>query len=211
MTMPGAAHLVFLVEEPSMESFLRGLLPRVIPRGVSFDAHPFGGKDDLMAKLEARLRGYASWLPANWRIFVIVDRDDDDCRLLKARMDRIAQGAGLRTGSRLRASDRVEWQLVSRIAIEELEAWYFGDWDAVRAAYPRVPKGIQRKHAYRDPDAISGGTWQAFERVMQRSGYFSAGLRKIELASEMGLRIDPSRNRSASFAALHSVLADAVA
>jgi hypothetical protein len=25
--------------------------------------------------------------------------------------------------------------VVNRLAIEELEAWYFGDWEAVRAAY----------------------------------------------------------------------------
>ena len=25
------------------------------------------------------------------------------------------------------------WRLVNRIAVEELEAWYFGDWAAVRA------------------------------------------------------------------------------
>ncbi len=33
-----------------------------------------------------------------------------------------------------------------------------------------------------DPDAIPGGTWEAFERVLQRSGYFQTGLRKLEAA-----------------------------
>ncbi len=30
-------HLVFLVEEPSMEAFLRGLLPRIIPEACGFE------------------------------------------------------------------------------------------------------------------------------------------------------------------------------
>lgn len=44
---------------------------------------------------------------------------------------------GLRTGA-----GGAPWQLVNRIAIEELEAWYFGDWEAVRTAYPRIPSTI---------------------------------------------------------------------
>ena len=32
------------------------------------------------------------------------------------------------------------WQVVNRIAIEELQAWHFGDWEAARQAnpYPRA-------------------------------------------------------------------------
>ena len=54
-----AGHLEFLVEEPSMEAFLRALLPRLLPRDRSFEVHPFQGKSDLLDKLQARLRGYA--------------------------------------------------------------------------------------------------------------------------------------------------------
>ena len=61
----------------------------------------------------------------------------------------------------------------NRIVMEELEAWNFGDWEAVRAAYPRVSKGVPRQVGYRDPDAIAGRTWEAFERIMKRSGYFT--------------------------------------
>ncbi len=77
-------HLEFLVEEPSMEAFLRELLPRLLPENCSFEIHPFQGKKDLLEKLEGRLRGYSSWLPEHWRIVVVVDRDGDDCRQLNA-------------------------------------------------------------------------------------------------------------------------------
>ena len=61
------SHLVLLVEEPSMEAFLRALLPRLLPAGRTFEVHAFQGKPDLLGKLEARLRGYAGWLPVDWR------------------------------------------------------------------------------------------------------------------------------------------------
>lgn len=203
-----ASHLVLLVEEPSMEVFLRGLLPRLLPRDRTFEVHPFRGKGDLLGKIEARLRGYASWLPDDWRIVVVVDRDDDDCRKLKQRLEGMAAGARLRTPTR---SGAAPWQLVNRIAIEELEAWYFGDWEAVRAAYPRVPAGIPNRQAFRDPDAIAGGTWEAFERVMQKHGYFKGGLTKLEAARAIGAYMDPSRSQSRSFQVFCSALGCAVA
>ena len=101
------------------------------------------------------------------------------------------------------------WQLANRIAIEELEAWYFGDWDAVRAAYPRVAAGIPRWRGFRDPDAIEGGTWEAFLRVMKKHGYFMGGFSKIEAARSIGAHIDPQRSSSRSFAVLHQALAEA--
>lgn len=148
-----ARYLELLVEEPSMEAFLQEMLPRVLPEGRVFQVHPFQGKDDLIGKLENRLRGYATWLPNDWRIVVVVDRDQEDCRALKQRLEAIAVSAGLRTRSRASA---MPWQLVNRLAIEELEAWYFGDWEAVRSAYPSVSRAVTGRKGFRNPDAILG-------------------------------------------------------
>ncbi|RMD61198.1 DUF4276 family protein [Candidatus Parcubacteria bacterium] len=200
-------HLEFLVEEPSMEAFLNALLPRLLPNQVNFRIHVFQGKMDLLQKLPHRLRGYASWLPDTWRIIVIVDRDNDDCHVLKARLESIANAEGLRTRT---TGSGTSWQVVNRLAIEELEAWYFGDWDAVRRAYPRVPEGTSRQRNYRDPDAIPGGTWEAFERILQRAGYFKGGLRKIEAARRIGALIDPNRNQSHSFAVFRETLREVI-
>jgi len=203
-----AEHLEFLVEEPSMEAFLRALLPRLLPAGRTFEVHAFQGKSDLLAKLESRLKGYAKWLPADWRIFVVVDRDDSDCHVLKRQLEAMATRAGLLTRSRAVARP---WQLVNRIAIEELEAWYFGDWTGVANAYPRVPSAIHRKKGYRDPDAVRGGTWEAFERTLRRHGYFKTGLRKVEAARALGAQLDPARNRSRSFVTFCVALTEAIA
>lgn len=203
-----AAHLEVLVEEPSMEAFLAALLPRLLPADRTFSVHPFQGKADLMDKLLDRLRGYASWLPKDWRIVVVVDRDDDDCVALKAQLEAMAKKARLRTRS---GGGRQPWQLVNRIAIEELEAWYFGDWPAVCDAYPRVSARVVGQAGYRNSDAIAGGTWEAFERVLQRHGYFRGGLGKIEVARALGAAIDPQRNRSTSFAHFRDAVLEAVA
>jgi len=191
-----------------MEAFLRVLLPRLLPEDRTFEVHPFQGKSDLLTRLEPRLRGYATWLPPDWRIIVVVDRDDEDCRALKRRLEEIAHRSGLTTRSRASAG---RWQLVNRLAIEELEAWYFGDWDGVRAEYPRVTATIPQRQGFRDPDAIAGGTWEAFERVMQTRGYFKGGLGKIEAARALGARIEPTRSRSTSFSAFCAVIAEAIA
>lgn len=201
-------HIELLAEEPSMEAFLSSLLPRLLPPGCTFAVHPFQGKNDLLDKLEPRLRGYASWLPADWRIVVIVDRDDEDCQLLKRRLESIVESAGLTTRTRTR---NAQWQLTNRIAIEELEAWYFGDWMAVRSAYPRVPANVPRRARFREADAIAGGTWEAFERVMQGCGYFRTGLRKIEAARAIGRCIDPARSTSPSFQMFNTALSEACA
>ena len=202
-----AEHLVVMVEEPFMEVFLREVLPAILGQGTTFDLHPFQGKQDLMDKLQSRLRAYARWLPENSRILVLVDRDDDDCTELKERMDRITAAAHLRTPS---TAGKRPWQVANRVAIEELEAWYFGDWDAVRESYPKVKVTIPSKAQFRDPDRIAGGTWEAFERVMQAAGYFKTGLRKLEAAREIGARSVPERNRSRSFQVFREAVMDAI-
>lgn len=200
--------LIVLVEEPSMEVALDSLLPAMLANAET-EIRRFQCKDDLLKQLPARLRGYAEWLPENWAILVLVDRDDDDCVALKQRLENIAAEAGLLSKSA--AGHGKRFQVVNRLAIEELEAWFFGDWPAVQTVFPRVPATTPKKAGFRDPDAIAGGTWEALERVMQRSGYFQTGLRKHEFARTVAPHMDPQRNTSQSFQALRGALAAAEA
>ena len=84
----------FLIEEPSMEAFLKGLLPRVLPEGCTFACRVFRGKEYLLRKLGNRLHGCRHWLPDGWRIVVVIDHDNDDCRALKDRLEQAAADAG---------------------------------------------------------------------------------------------------------------------
>ena len=191
-----------------MEAFLREFLPKVLGGTTTFEIYPYQCKDDLLNKLPDRLRGYSAWLPGNWRIIVVVDRDDDVCKKLKRQLESFAAQAHLRTRTSAGAG---LWQLANRIAIEELEAWYFGDWQAVHEVYSKVSRSIPRQQQYREPDDIRGGTWEALERVLQRAGYFKNGLRKTEVARALGKHVDPSRNRSRSFQVFHAALLEALA
>lgn len=188
--------LIVFVEEYSMEVALELLLPKLLG-GIDFQIIRFQCKDDLLKNALDRLKGYAAWLPSDWRIIVVVDRDDDNFNQLKIRLERMAADAGLLTKTKVGHGQ--QFQVVTRIAIEELEAWFFGDWTAVQTAYPRVLATVPQKAAFRDPDAIAGGTWEAIERVLKSAGYFSTGLRKLELARSVAGHMDIQCNRSRSF------------
>ncbi len=82
--------------------------------------------------------------------------------------------------------------------VEELEAWYFGDIEALRTAYPRLPASLGAKATFRNPDAIAGGTWEALDRELKRAGY-REGLAKFAAAQAIAPHLDPERNRSRSF------------
>jgi hypothetical protein len=196
-------HLELFVEEPSAEFALRALVPRIGGPDLTFEVYPFQGKANLLANLPSRLRAYARWIPPDWRILVLLDADLQDCRVIKKEMDDIARSAGLRI-----KADTGEWreaQVLNRIAIEELEAWFLGDVEALCTAYPKVPASLAQKKTYRDPDAIRG-TWETLEMVLQRAGYHAGGLSKIKAAREISIHMDPARNRSRSFQAFRDGL-----
>jgi hypothetical protein len=201
-----ADHFEFLVEEPSVQAFLAACLPRLFGTEVTFKIHVHQGKPDLLGKLESRLKAYAKWLPENARIVVLVDRDMSDCKVLKAKMDKAAAAAGLATRA---TSGGPTWRVVNRIAVEELEAWFFGEWNGVRRAYPKVASNTVHKAAFRQCDQITGGTWEAFERVMRKAGYFVGGLRKVEAADAIGSVFDPLDCSSPSFATFRGALLEA--
>lgn len=190
-----------------MEAFLLELLPRLLANRATFSIHAYQGKSDLLQKLDGRLRGYAKWLPSTMRIIVVVDRDSDDCHGLKQYMEVAAANAGLVSRT---ACQGAPWQVANRIAIEELEAWFFSEWTSVRKAYPRVRANIPSQGAFRQSDAVTGGTWQALERVLQHAGYFATGLRKTEAARLIGKEFDPVISSSPSFVAFRDAVLSAL-
>ncbi len=88
-------HIEFLLEEPSAEAALQVLVPKMMQERATFACHVMGGKKTLLKELPTRLRGYSRWLPPDWRIVVLVDRDEEDCKRLKAKLEKLCQTAGL--------------------------------------------------------------------------------------------------------------------
>ena len=190
-------HIEFLVEELSAEAALTTIVPKILGQDVTFRMHLHQGKQDLLSRLTDRLKGYSHWLPTDWRVVVLIDEDRQECDELKAQLENAARQAGLSTKSRAARGGQI--RVLNRIAIEELDAWFFGDVEALCTAYHGVPRTLVAKAAYRDPDAINGGTWEALERVLQRAGHHKGGLAKIAAAGAISSHMIPERNTSKSF------------
>ncbi|WP_394356700.1 DUF4276 family protein [Candidatus Methanocrinis alkalitolerans] len=80
----------------------------------------------------------------------------------------------------------------------------------MRNAGSRIPRSLETRSKYRDPDAIQGGTWEELEKELQRKGYFHGGLAKIEAAKAISAHMDPDQNRSKSFQVFRDGLRDMV-
>ena len=200
------ARLEILVEEPSAEEFLNIIVPKIVP-SLEFRIYPSQGKGDLLRNLPSRLRAYRRYLQSDWRILILVDRDRDDCAELKKRLENIAAESGLAT--RTHSPDK--YQVINRVVVQELESWYFGDWKAVCAAYPRMDGNLCKKAQWRTPDAIDN-TWESFERLLKKHKYLSSDrhsrLPKIATAKNIARHMAPERNVSASFVAFRQALLD---
>lgn len=185
--------LEVLVEEDSAYELLRAQLGRWIGQdGLGIGVRRFQGKPDLLGSLENRLKGYAQRRASgdDVRVVVLVDRDDDDCVKLKQRMDTIARSAGLHTREGGRS-----FAVLNRIAVRELENWYFGDWQAVRAAYKRVPERAPAPYRS-NPDHATAKTSAAFERLLERAGGRPS---KPDWARRIGPYMGVESNGSPSF------------
>lgn len=180
-------HFEILVEEPSAEAALEILFPKLIGLEHTYRILNFGNKQTLLEELPIRLRAYAHWISPEYRIIVLVDEDRQDCRHLKNQLVQAACAVGLQ--------DRV----LNRIIVEELEAWWFGDVAALCTAYPRLPATLAKRRPYRDSDAITGGTWEALDRVLKRAGYKEGLFSKTVAARKITPYLDFDHNRSRSF------------
>jgi hypothetical protein len=198
------------VEEPSLESALTQLLPKILSNvtNVTFNIHRYEGKPDLLAKLPDRLKGYQAWLPPDWKIVVLIYEDREDCLKLKKQLENMAISAGLITKSSCQKDK--SFLVLNRIVVEELEAWFFGDVEAICKAYPKVSPHLAKQKGYRDPDAIKGGTAEALEKVLKKAGYHLGGLDKPKAASEISQYMNPQSNRSKSFLVFYQGLLEII-
>lgn len=169
--------LVIFLEERSAEAMLDGLLPRVLPEGVTYRCICFEGKQDLDKQIERRLRG---WIEPATAFLVLRDQDASDCRVLKQ-------------GLRQKAENALCPETVIRIACRELESWYFGDLKAVEQALgiPKLQKHAGKKQ-YRTPDAIVSPS-KELDKITSGRYQKTSGSRAI------GPLLIPERNTSKSF------------
>lgn len=166
--------LVFFLEERSTKELLDGILPRILPEGVTFKTIPHQGKSDLERSLKIKLR---AWNEPDTAFVVVHDQDSSDCRQLKQRLTELCAGFGKR--------------VLIRIPCHELEAWYWGDLAAVSKAYDKDLTALGRKKGYRIPDQIENP-----KRELRR---YLPNMGQIDGARRIARHMDIAANTSHSF------------
>ena len=179
-----APTLVCCLEEPSAREMLAGVLTRILPTGWNVQYIVFEGKQDLLRRLEMRVRGWQ--LPNSW-FLVLCDQDAQNCKCLKSQIAMML----LATGKTAKI----------RIACHELENFYLGDLAAVAKGLscPSVAK-LASKTAYRQPDLIANAPDQ-LKRITGYAYQKCAGSRAIAPYLDL-----TGVNRSSSFNALLSAI-----
>ena len=169
-------HLVFLLEEPSMHTFLEGARLRLpIPGDTQIVYRVAGGYRNMRRLLVTNLR--KSWPPGT-RFVVLCDKDKADC--IERKDDLVSAIPPHR-----------RHEVLVRIVCYELESWYFGDPDTLSEIYPGF-RQVRGQARFRSPDSLQ----QPSAQLMELTGY-----RKRQLAERLGPILQLETNRSESLQA----------
>ncbi|OQY60009.1 MAG: hypothetical protein B6245_03640 [Desulfobacteraceae bacterium 4572_88] len=147
-------YLVCLLEEPSAQEMLKGVLPRILPEDVYVQYVVFEGKQDLEKQIEHRLRG---WQKPESVFLIMRDQDSGDCMAVKQNLL-----------NKVMASGRQDATII-RIACHELESFYLGDLEAVETGLAISGLGKrQKKKKYKFPDSLSNAAEELFKITGKR-------------------------------------------
>jgi len=208
-------HIEILVEDASGGKLLEALLPKLL--GPTGDPHTWRIKaykgigripknlqavSDvanriLLDQLPRLLRGYGK-TPTIDAVLVVLDSDNRDCTEFLAEL------------KALTASCHPVPNTLFRIAIEEMEAWYFGDRQALLEAYPQAKVEVLARY---QQDRVCG-TWELLadaifpggSAALMKAGWPLPGQVKYEWAEKIGPLLDLDRNLSPSFGKLREGL-----
>ena len=170
-----------LVEELSMENFLRKLLPNILPNGLLLDVNCFirthEGKQHLKKEIPKKIKAYANY-KKNVKVIVLHDQDSADCKHLKQEIKNIIE-------------QTCNIPYLIRIPCRELESWYIGDMDAIEKVYPRFSANKYRNwKKFRNPDNCN-----AFDELRKIIHNFQKGFASKNIPQFM----DINCNKSSSF------------
>ena len=206
-----SVHFDILVEDQSGKKALDFLIPKIIGDGHTFTIHPYKGigripknlnikKDSakriLLDQLPKLLRGYGntySTYPNNYKAAVIVvcDLDDKCIKTFRKELFSILDACNPKPETRF------------CIAIEEGEAWFLGDLQAVRTAYPKAKNNVLSAYVQ---DSICD-TWEKLADAIYPGGsnqlrkqhWTTIGTEKSNWAEAIAPKMDVENNQSGSF------------
>ncbi|MBE7734368.1 DUF4276 family protein [Devosia faecipullorum] len=201
-------HIEILVEDASGENLLKSLLPKILgDHGYphTWRLHAYKGigripqklnavgdptKRILLDQLPKILRGYGK-TPGIDAVVVVLDSDRRNCVDFLNELKALAEGC------------KPAPNTLFRIAIEEIEAWYFGDREAVQTAYPGAKVNILDNYIQ---DSVCN-TWEMLadaiypggSAAIKKAGWPLPGQVKCEWAEKIGPLLEVDCNLSPSF------------
>ncbi len=180
-----------------MKTAVESWMPQIAP-GVEFEAFDLGSKSQFMKKVGNRLSGYRYAIQRGDRVAVVLlrDRDEEDCGAVVADLDAAVKRAGLRRASVGRS---IDGDVLPRLADEMLEAWFFGDGNALHEAFPKLSPMLTHRAAYRRPDVIRDPA-RRLASELAKCGYYPQGMPKDEVARLVAPKMAVDANTSPSFA-----------
>ena len=168
----------------SRREMLAGVLARILPTNWNVQYIVFEGKQDLLRRLQMRIRG---WQLPNSFFLVLCDQDAQDCKCLKSQIAMMLLATGKTTKI--------------RIACHELENFYLGDLVAVAKGLSCSSVArLASKSIYRQPDLIANAPDQ-LKRITGNAYQKCSGSRAIAPYLDLS-----GGNRSNSFNALLSAI-----
>lgn len=208
-------HIEILVEDASGKMLLDAVLPKLLGtygephtwnmhsyKGVGRIPANLRGKADpakriLLDQLPRLLQGYGK-TPGIDAVVVVLDSDRRDCTEFLAELKKLA------------ANCHPAPNTMFRLAIEEVEAWYLGDQQALQAAYPRAKADVLGRYTQ---DSVCN-TWELLadaiypggSAAIKKAGWPLPGQIKYEWAEKIGPLLEPDRNVSPSFCKLRDGL-----
>ena len=171
------SQIVFLLEERTMEEFLKIIIPQILPEGFEPVYLNLQSKNQLEEAAERTLKNYA--VPGA-RFVILEDQHNRNCVNLKKLLVDKSEAAGRKDNT------------LVRIVCCELESWLPGDMDAVAEAVGKDSiKSSRRKSKYRNPDHLINAS-EELEKITGRC-------KSVMLTTSIALKMDCSRNHSKSF------------
>jgi hypothetical protein len=206
-------HIEFLVEDQSCENAMEILLPKLLRNSITYRIHSYKGvgklpkdlkphtdavKRILLDRLPRILQGYAKTQGFCDLVIVICDLDDKDKSVFLFELNEMLDKCNQKPDT------------LFCLAIEELEAWYLGDLNAIRSAYPNAKNAILNVYIN---DAICG-TWEKLadavykggSNELKKLGWQRVGEEKSKWAKNISPYMDVDSNKSPSFMYLRTKL-----
>lgn len=203
-------HFEILIEDQSGKKALDILVPKIIGASHTFIVHSYKGlgrvpknmrdaqdasKRILLENLPKLLRGYGNTFAGYQNypaaVILVCDLDDKCHKKFRTELHSILNACKPKPETRF------------CFAIEEGEAWFLGDLDAIKTAYPKAKEAVLNSYVN---DSICG-TWEKLAdavypggaSALSPKGYQAVGAEKSKWAEEISPHMIFENNQSPSF------------